>query len=238
LIGDQKEDFEELVRCLRFHHMSPTFLTAVVLRSKRWADCPFLAHACSNALLYQSLASSFSKVPHEGAANHLFASAKSTRVRDKIVTYNFEGEVRLADCLPLGLDEGMYLRLGVAEGRMVYLYVSKDAHPDAAPTLALNVEFTSPEVRDMDEEESVQSDTVGLSGPMAAVRIAAAGKRASFTHVYAIRLAYGYPNFFKKPWDEVVREGSDYFPEGSMTVTVDIHFITDKHMKPHVPVME
>jgi hypothetical protein len=234
---EQKEAFSELVRCLRFHHMSPAFLTTMVLWSKRWADCPFLAQACSNAWMCQSLATSFSKVPHEHEAAHPFRSAKPSRVRaeaeaeEEDVTYTFEAEVSLAHCLPLRVDGRVHLRLGVPEGHMVSLYVARKAKDNAGPTVGLYVELTCPDLREMVEEEGpAETDTVGLSGPMAAVQIDACDTVWSFTRLFQINTIYGCGNVFKKPWDEVVREGSDSFPEGRMTVTVDIKFVADKHV--------
>jgi hypothetical protein len=36
----------------------------------------------------------------------------------------------------------------------------------------------------------------------------------------------------------VVCESSKFFPEGRMRVTVDVHFIADKHVQPQVPELE
>jgi hypothetical protein len=233
--GQRTDAFTELVRCLRFHHMSPVFLMTVVLRSKRWADCPLLAQVCSSAMVYQSLATSLSKVPHDHDAAHPFTSAKPSRVRDKDVTYSFEGEIPLAGCLPLGLNERFYLRLGVAEGYEMFLNVKRLSGPKKAPSVALYVHLICPDSRAVEEEEI---DTVGLSGAMAAVRIEAADEAFSYTHLFEFGTSYGAEDFFEKPWDEVVREGSEYFPEGRMPVKVDVHFIADKHVKPQVPVLD
>jgi hypothetical protein len=228
---------------MRFHHMSPAFLMTSVLRSERWADCPLLAHACSSAVMYQSMSTSVSQVPHETdkeSIPHPFKSAKPSRVRDKDTTYSFEAQLPLADCLPLGANETMHLRLGVVEGYVVSLSVTREVRRDAAPTLALNVELNFPDTRDMEEDEEdgeEETDSVGLSGPMAAVGVAVAGWRDSFTHVFGINSCYGYNDVFMKPWDEAVCEGSDHFPEGRMPVKVDVHLVADKHMKPHVPLM-
>jgi hypothetical protein len=232
--GQRTEAFTELVRCLRFHHMSPSFLTTMVLWSKRWADCPFLAQASSSALAYQSLTTSFSKVPHRHAARHPYTSAKPSRAPDQHVPYSFEVEVPLADCLPLGVNEKLGVRVGVAEGYVVQLIVKREVRGGRAATVSVLVSLKCVNVRAMGEGES---DTVALSGPMAEVRIAAADRRCRFTQLFQVGRSYGVVSFFGKPWDEVVREGSESFPEGRMTVKLNVQFISDKHMKPQVPVM-
>jgi hypothetical protein len=233
-IDDPNGAFSELVRCLRFHHMTPTFIACAVFQSERWEDCPFLAQACSRAMAYQSMAKSFRKVPIVDDPVHPFASAKPSRARKKKgVTYTFKLEVPLSDCLPLEQDESAYFRLGVAEGYMVSLTVTREAEGDDAHTLALYVDFECPDAYQVDDDED--TDTVGLSGPMVALRVDAADTFYTFANLFVVGLGHGAPDFFGRPWEEVVREGSDYFPEGRMPVTVDVHFIADKHVKPHVP---
>jgi hypothetical protein len=220
--------FTELARCLRFHHMSLIFLASAVLWSKRRADCPFLAQACSSALAYKSLAGSVSKVPHHHEPEHPFLSSKPSRVQDdKKARYTWEVPLRLTDCLPLGLNEFLILRIGVAEGFEVCLNVRKDAGGNGVPALAV---FVSLRCRDVRHDEGVESDTVGLSGPMAAIRLAAPDYTFSNTHLFKINRCYGAVRFFQKPWDEVVCKGSKYFPEGRMSLMVDIHLIRDKHL--------
>jgi hypothetical protein len=126
----------------------------------------------------------------------------------------------------------VHFRLGVAEGYVVSLAITRETEGDAAAY----VEFVCPDVRDREEEAAEESDTVGLSGPMAAVWIRAADTRFSFAHAYVINSAYGYRDVFGKPWGKAVF--SEFFPRGRMTVKVDVHLIADKHVKAHVPGME
>jgi hypothetical protein len=195
---ERKSAFNELARCLRFHHMSPLFLSTAVLRSMRWKHCPLLAQACSGAIAYQSLISSFSEVPSEHSTTHPFTSVQPSRAPDEDVTYSFEVPLELSDCLRLGVDEEIQLRLGVAEGYAVTLIVEWDAKA----ALSLYVKLKFPDLRVMREEET---DSVGLSGPMAAIRLVATGSSFtdSFIHVFESGVCYGQANYFKRPWEEV-----------------------------------
>jgi hypothetical protein len=79
----------------------------------------------------------------------------------------------------------------------------------------------------------VQGDTIGATGPIINVQVEVNGKPVMNFRCLckAKEEAVGSPDPFKKPWDEVVREGSDYFPQGRMMVKVRVRFISDWHVR-------
>jgi hypothetical protein len=183
--------------------------------------------------MYQTVAASVCMVPHEkGDDAHLYTSVKRNRGIHRDKTHSLEIKVQLADCLPLEVNGKVSLRLGVVEGYFLSLDVTKEAGDDGgAPTVGLFVELVCPDTRGLDGGEL---DTVGLSGPVAVVRVAMAGEIWSSTILFPYKSAYGIPDWFGKPLDEVVYEGSQYFKGDCLVLTVDARLIADKHM-PCVP---
>jgi hypothetical protein len=196
LIEDEKETFKGLARCLRFHHMTPGFLMTAVLGSLNRSGCPFVARLCRSAVAYQSVATSIRKVPNDGNLPPAFNSVKRSRVRGKEVIYTLEVEVLLEDCLRPAWNGEVTYSLGVVEGYLVSLNVEKEDQNDKAPTVGLYAQLTWPENPFENDEET---DTVRLSGPMAAMLIEAAGQTRSFTRAFENYRGFGFPDFFNKP---------------------------------------
>jgi hypothetical protein len=50
-------------------------------------------------------------------------------------------------------------------------------------------------------------------------------KRPHYEQPFDDNIAWTFGNFFQKPWEEVVHEGSTYFPGGQTTVEVGIRLL-------------
>jgi hypothetical protein len=228
-VADQQGAFERLVKCLRLHHMSAAFLTSVVIRSKFRHEWPGLLGLCTNALTYQSMAASLS--PLLRRADHLPAPPSLFRRSPAAFEYQLEAQVLLADCLNIDQRPGRKLqaRLGVAEGYLIELSVSKAQEPGGQATVGLYLGLRRPNTT---AEQYEAGDIVPFTGAIVKWQVDINGKTVKdaprvYRGTYRLR---GFPNFFEKPWEEVVREGSEYFPQGSMTVEAKARFISDRHV--------
>jgi hypothetical protein len=227
--ANRQRDFNRLVKCLRLHHMSAAFLTSVVIRSKFRDGCPYLLEACTNALMYQSIASTLSsQVP---LSQQYMASCKPRR-SPAASKYEFEAQVQLADCLALDDQnhKSITTRLGVAEGYVIKLSVKKSTRTDGDTALGLFVGLRRP---DTGAEHHEQGATVGSTGPILRMQVAVNGEPVmDFRSLCRAKHdARGVADPFGKRWGEVVREGSDYFPQGRMVVKVKARFISDRHQE-------
>lgn len=52
------------------------------------------------------------------------------------------------------------------------------------------------------------------------------GLARSYRHLFDGESGRGYSDLFSKPWEEVVREGSTYFPEGRLALTITVRKLT------------
>jgi hypothetical protein len=231
------ETFEGLVKCLRLHHMSPAFLNSVMFRSDLRDDWPGLLVHCANAFAYQSMAATLSS---PNISKHPF-SCKPRR-SPAAFKYELEAKVQLADCLDIDQrpDRVVATRLGIADGYLIELRVRRRRfNKDAPATVGLYLGIRCPDTEKVASEEA---DTVRYTGPIVRWQVEVNGRGAKdFRFLYALTDALPYdsrnnlnalgsPDFFEKPWDEVVREGSDYFPQGRMTVKVKARFLSDLHV--------
>jgi hypothetical protein len=212
-----------LVKCLRLHHMSAAFLTSVVSRSTYREECPYLVEACTNAFMYQSIASSLHLLTGFGHEDYL-ASSGADRARG-VSRYVFRTEVELADCLKLEPEgNGISMRLGVADGYLLRLEARRASKDGGVPSLGFYLHVGRPSVITGAAGEGA---TIGRAGPMVGLHIKALKKESHMVCLFTNM--WGFWNFFGKPWGEVVREGSPYFPQGRLTVKVTVRFISDRH---------
>jgi hypothetical protein len=226
---DQQDHFEILVKCLRLHHMSAAFLTSVVSWSEYREGWPGLVGLCTNALMYQSMAASLTLVKNSDRA-HQLTSCKPRR-SPAAFEYDFEAQVQLAQCLAAapGQDPSVSTRLGVAEGYLIELIVKKKLGAGGQATVGLYLGLRYPDTTANNYETG---DTVSSLGPMVSWQVDVNGRTVrDFIFLYGEDFSSrGYHSFFKKPWDEVVREGSDNFPKGRMMIKVKARFISDRHV--------
>jgi hypothetical protein len=217
----RRSAFERLVRCLRFHHMCGSFLSVVGF-CKYTHQSDHLMSACLRALAYQSIAaSSRAKVKDQ----HPVAACKPSRAPAEPPLHAFEVQLELVQVL--AIDKKLDIWLGLGSGFKISLGVSKVQKEGAAATLGLYVRLVGPEMFHL---YAHRDETVGLVGPFVALRIRAGGKTRSMHHVYndSFSSAHGYPDFFSKPWEQVVHGGSARFPEGRMTIKVEVLILSDK----------
>jgi hypothetical protein len=223
--SEQQGAFNRLVRCLRLHHMSAAFLTSVVAWSEFRSECAYLLQACTNALMYQSVAATLSRLKDSERDEYL-ASGKADRAR-AVPRYTFTAQVDLADCLKLDDDhDTLSMRLGVADGYPVQLDAKRRSREGGKFSLGLFFFVCHPNVINGGEEVGA---TIGLGGPMVDVRIEAFDTENKVVGLFSQEAGWGIEDFFNKTWGEVVRENSDYFPNGRMTIEIRATFISDKH---------
>jgi hypothetical protein len=216
---EQNAAFDRLWPCLRLHHMSTDFLACVVARSNQAARLGF--QSILSAFNYHSISARL-KVPALSIdAASPFASYKPSRAPGNPGPYHFEGHIDLVDCKALEDDGRIYVNLGVAAGYRAWLSVQKIREPVTVGLFAgLKPIFPVAGAE--------------VPGPIARVRIQAGGRSLAYTRVLELGLSRGWWDFFGKPWDKVVCDGSSYFPQGRMVVKVTVQFLTDKHVEPAV----
>jgi hypothetical protein len=215
------------VKCLRLHHMSPAFLISVVSFSDYRDEWPGLAGLCNHALMYQSLGASLS--PLLPFSDHL--TSCEPRRSPAAFEYELEAKVQLAECSDIDQrqDRTFATRLGFAEGYLIKMDVTKQEKAGGQATVAIHLGLRRPNTT---SEQYDTGDTVPFTGPIVRWQVDVNGKTITdFRSLYGgtFRLIV-FTDFFKKPWDEVVREGSDYFPQGRMTVKAKARFISDRHV--------
>jgi hypothetical protein len=231
--GERAAAFSRLVRCLRFHQMSGSFLSTVVGQSEYRSGCMYLVDACLRAFAFQSIAASS---PQQWDEQHPFATCKLPRAPPEPPLQTFEVQLELARCRAFEARECEELRLGVGCGHKVILGVARQPKEGAAATVGIFIRFVRPGTLELDDDaDGDEVATVRLVGPAVAVRISAGRKTRTLHHAYAQDSTWGYPDFFGKPWEEVVHDGSAYFPEGRMTIKVDIQFLSDGHAPATMP---
>jgi hypothetical protein len=220
---EQQDKFERLVKCLRLHHMSAAFLTSVVIWSNFRHEWPGLLALCTNALTYQSVAASLSS-PKMGVLSNSCKPRRSPAAFE----YEFEAQLELAK-FRKKKGRAIWWRLGVADGYLIMLVVAKKPKTDGQAAVGLYLGLKRPNVT---AEEHNGGDTVQSAGPIVSWRVQVNGRRrGEHRYVHGMNVhSKGFPDFFRKPYDEVVREGSDYFPQGRMTVKVKARFIFDRHV--------
>jgi hypothetical protein len=232
--SSRHSNFDTLVKCLRLHHMSPAFLTSVVSRTAYREGCPYLTEALPNALTYQSIMATLS-VPGVRNRDAYLAPVKPNRARRARFPYKLEAQVPLARCKALTDDALFSLFLGVAEGHGVRLRVRRHVQPGGLPTVGLDVMFHGA----LENPGDVKGgDTVGLVGAPVRILCKAGDTERGVTTLAETKLssrAWVYPDFFGRPFGDVVQDGSPYFPEGLMTVSVAVHFISPQNAAEELP---
>ena len=198
--------FKKLVPQLRFHHMSPDFLCAVI------SVCPY-ANA-SGLIPYIRRCSQALRVPPPARTK---AKGLKWCFNDRSKghpEYTFRGNYKLAELSLLGKlptnATGLHLYLGLAAGFPVAVYVKHKAEG----TMGVYVHVEMPPWQGFDTENSVG----WCVGFVYSIKVGELG----FTSTYFFERTYswGYPNFFKKKWEEVVYPSSPYFPDGELTLDV------------------
>jgi hypothetical protein len=223
-LDDQHDLLDRLVRCLRLHHMSPAFLTSVVARSEFRLGCPYLMEACTNALLYQSISASLFRLDQSERADYL-SSGKADRARGAS-RYSFKLQLKLTDCQKLQAGGVISTRLGVAAGYHVRLDAKRASREGGDSSLGFFFHVCRPNVITRAAGEGA---TIGFKGPMVDVRIKAFDTEKDMIGLFSEETGWGFADFFDNTWDAVVRDYSDYFPRGRVTVKVRATFISDKH---------
>jgi hypothetical protein len=214
---EREAAFNRLWPCLRLHHMSPIFLTSVVAEDKMAAKVGY--RRIMNAVAYQSIAVCLGLLALDVVHKGPFASLPPSRAPKHPAPYLFEAHIDLEDCKSFKYTEMAEVMLGVAAGYRVSLEVQKSREP---ATVGLFVAFTP--------VSSVAGPAV--PGPFARVRIKTDEKVTTYDNAFSVGLGVGFRDFFQKPWEEVVCDGSPYFPQGRMSVKVAIQFLTDRHVEP------
>jgi hypothetical protein len=205
--------------CLRLHHMSPIFLASLLADNNVSAKVG--PRRITDAVAYHSISASLRLPGVSVDAASPFASYKPSRAPENTAPYQFEAHIDLADCKALEDLKSSYVMLGVAAGYRVCLHVRKHKEP-ATLGMYVGVKAISPVAG------------AAVPGPIARLRIEAGRSLRHYICAMNLTTGKGYHDFFAKPWEEVVCEGSPYFPEGRMSVKVTIHFLSDKHVEPVV----
>jgi hypothetical protein len=104
--------------------------------------------------------------------------------------------------------------------------MSREQKTGSAATVGLFVRFDRPQT--LASCEAV-GETVRLVGPLAAIRISVGRLTETMCYIYDDEEGWGVGDFFGKPWEEVFKEGSAYFPRGRMTIKVELKFLSDEH---------
>jgi hypothetical protein len=186
--------------------------------------------ACLRAFAYQSTAASARRKVHPP---HPLALCKPSRAPAEPPLYTFEVHLELTQCL--AIDKEKNFPLGLGSGYKVMLNVAKQQAEGAAATLGLYVALVCPDLMDQ-LPPPAEDETVNILGPFVALRVSAGGETASRHYVYnEFSFAWGYPDFFGKSWEEVVHGGSAYFPEGRMTIKVEVQLLSNKHAAAVMP---
>jgi hypothetical protein len=222
----EQRDLERLVKCLRLHHMSAAFLTSVVSFSDYRHDWPGLMELCTSALMYQSIAST---LPSLNIKKSSFPC--KPRRSPAAFEYGFEAQVRLAECSEIKRrrHQTLAMRLGVADGYLLDLILKRRlAKAGGEATVGLGLRLRRPNTT---AKAYNDGDTVLLTGPIVRWQITVNGDDArSFRYLFGADDTFrGSSDYFRKSWEEVVREDSGYFPKGRMTVKVRATFLSDRH---------
>jgi hypothetical protein len=187
---EQEAAFDRLWPCLRLRHMSPTFLTSVVARSKyRTRLKPW---EISDAIADRSISETLGLQGLTIDATSVFNSYAPSRAPKDPAAYLLEGEASLTDCTALTGNNGTYSAiLGIAGG----YYVSVRIKELATVHVAVCWQGLG--------SNSVLSD--GL-GPVTRLKVCAGGKEQRLTS--AVRVGsvrswgpwQSWKDFFGKPW--------------------------------------
>jgi hypothetical protein len=215
---EKEAAFNRLWPCLRLHHMSPIFLTSVVAEHKMSAKVG--ARLIMDAVAYHSISASL-RLPDVMYSTTRFASYKPSRALGNSAPYHFEVDLDLADCMALEDLQKTFVMLGVTAGYRVYLMAKKVEEP---ATLGIFVGL----------EPIFPVAGGALPGPITQLRIEAGGSSRHYITAMELPSGFGSPNFFDKPWEEVVYDGSPYLPHGRMSVKVITQLLTDEHVEPVV----
>ena len=195
-------------------------------------SCLVCASVCCNVLAcvitycpfaYKSgLAPSFlsSALIHREASPKLLAAMKiETGVSNRgtgneKVTFNTK--VFLSDILRLEKRQTTVTDLGVVAGFPVHLTIKRTDQD----TFGIFTFLLMPDVRG-GSFSSCLGRGVGFDVSLQVRRVI-----GSIQRLFDGNVAYGWPDFLFKPWQEIVHEGSSYFPEGKMSVTVTLKKLT------------
>jgi hypothetical protein len=218
---EKEAAFNRLWPCLRLHHMSPVFLTSVVAEEKM--STRMGPRRIMDAVAYRSMSAGLDLAGLTVDRKSPFLSLPPSRAPKDPAPYQFEAHADLEGCKPLWYWKVVSLMLGMTAGYRISFQVQKWPGKPTT-TLGLYVGL----------EALTHVAGPPLPGPIARVRIEAGGRSVVKIHAYKLGSLCGGHDFFRKPWGEVVCDGSPYFPEGRMSVKVTIQFLPDKHVEPVV----
>jgi hypothetical protein len=213
---DRRAAWARLIPQLRFQHMSLDFLGGVVNHRDHDTYAPQLREQVMSAICFKPLKPNITRL-----GNHCLKEAldrlvgEKDRAGDGQPTYEFTVHFELQDCLALKEGTSMRTKLGIARGFMttVELYKMQES------TLGIFIYVYRPWAN-LGPDVSV--------GDAKALRYRIeAGNRQGLSIVPFARWGMGKANFFDRPWGEVVREGSEFFPGGRLEVKVKLQFFRD-----------
>jgi hypothetical protein len=231
---EREAAFARLWPRLRLHHMSPVFLTSVVAEDEMSAWMG--SRRIMDAVAYRSMAASLGTAGITLDRKSPFLALPPGRATKDPAPYHFEARADLEDCEPLEDWQVVSSMMGVTAGYRVTFQVQKSVKPTYLGALT-GSHARAPKTLGLYVGLEALSHVAGpaLPGPIARVRIEAAGRSLVHpVHAYKLGSLCGWKDFFSKPWEKVVRDGSPYFPHGRMSVKVTIQFLSDKYVEPVV----
>jgi hypothetical protein len=208
--------YGRLVSCLRLQHMSPTFLTTVVARSKY--STRLKPWQITDAMAHQGIAASLNigGTSLRRTSTSICQTYKPSRAPKDPVAYLLEAEASLDDCTALEDGKSFCTMLGVAGGYRLSIGIFK--------------RFAVRVVVYLNGPGAPCCDIKGL-GPITRLKVCAGGEEHRLTTLLPVESSHAWDNFFRKPWEEVVCDGSPYFPQGRMPIKVTIQFPSDKQLQ-------
>ena len=128
--------------------------------------------------------------------------------------------LKLADLLPLTKHERLYKSLALVNGYPVRIFSGRERGEQEQTSLGIFLWVVMPEWR-----VAFIGDGVDGRRRFASFEFSLKVGTKKLPYVgqpFGDRAPYGYVNFFLKPWEEVVHEGSTYFPGGQTIVEVEM----------------
>jgi hypothetical protein len=212
---DRKGAWERLIPQLRFQHMSLDFLGGVVGDREHDAYAPQLHEHVMSAMCFKALKPNMTRFSTSGAKAVEGLLGEKDRAGDGQAIYELKGHLELEDCLASKEGSSKATKLGIARGFIASLELKKMEQG----TVGLYVAVLRPGGKRANYKSLADVKVTRY-------RLEAGGLESVATVPLSLQ-GRGKADFFGRPWDEVVREGSELFPGGRLEVKVKLQFFRD-----------
>lgn len=208
----ENELFSSLLQHVRFPHVTLDYLSNVI------AFCPYMQ---KSGMLLTKMAEALMHRRISPAIRAKHAEQLPTIIMDraegKMRQWKVKVELDLSDFLTLQSGERFHKVCGLVSGYPLYLaIIRKEVDGDVKDNISCFWFLKMPSSSDEAAEGAFRRVPLTISWKMTG------GVGFFVNHFFNDSKGWGHEDIYGKPWEEVINEGSPYFPQGKSTIEATI----------------